>query len=156
MCSELPSIKSSGTSTPYFATMQLRPLLSFLALAGLASSVGAATVPDLSLPYLFSFEIQVAAGLDAVVYPYGGGQRLNVALTSGTLTTPGNGTIATLVPGLGGEQGVAREDGVLLVDARVVLQSEQSFDPDRKFSFLQIRGKSVFAADGSAKGRLFM
>jgi len=136
--------------------MQLRPLLSFLAVAGLASSVEAATVRDLKLPHLFSFEWHVAADFNAIDYPYGGGQRLNIALTSGTLTTPGNGTIATLVPGLGGEQGIVREDGVLIVDARIVLQSEQSFDPDRKFSFLQVRGKSVFAEDGSAKGLLFM
>jgi len=136
--------------------MHLRPLLNFLALTGLASSVGAANVPDFTLPHLLSVEIQLAADMDAVVYPYGGGQRVNVALISGTLTKPGNGTIATVVPGLGGEQGVVREDGVLLVDARIVLRSEQSFDPDRKFSFLQVRGKTVFAADGSAKGLLFM
>jgi len=134
--------------------MQLRPLLGFLIVAGLASSVRAVNVPDFTLPHLFSFEIQIAADADAVVYPYGGGQRVNIAITSGTLTKPGNGTIATVVPGLGGEQGVLREDGVLLADARIVLQSEQSFDPDRKFSFLQVRGKTVFAADG--KGLLFM
>jgi len=134
--------------------MQIRPLLGFFILGSLASSVGAANAPDFMLPHLFSFEIQIAANADAVAYPYGGGQRVNIALTSGTLTTPGNGTVAKLVPGLGGEQGVLREDGVLLADARIVLQSEQSFDPDRKFSFLQVRGKTVFAADG--KGLLFM
>ena len=140
-----------------FADVLFRPLLSFLALTAFLVSGGATTnLPDLTLPYLFSIKLQAAADFNPIDYPYGGGQRLNIALTSGIMTTPGNGTVATLVPGFGGEQGVFREDGIFLIDARVVFQVEQSFDPDRKFAFLQIRGKSLFLADGTVKGLTFM
>ena len=137
--------------------MLSRPLLGFLALAVTSiTGYAAASSSDFTLPHLFSFELQAAANLGAIVYPYGGGQRLNIALTSGIMTTPGNGTVATLVPGLGGEQGVVREDGVFLIDARVVLQVKQSFDSDRKFAFLQFRGKSLFLTDGTGDGLTFM
>jgi len=137
--------------------MLFRSLLSFLALAAFLACGGATTSSsDLTLPYLFSIELQAAADFNPIDYPYGGGQRLNIALTNGTMSTPGNETMATLVPGFGGEQGVFREDGIFLIDARVVFQVEQSFDPDRKFAFLQIRGKSLFLSDGTVKGLTFM
>ena len=77
---------------------------------------------------------------------------MNVALPSGSLATPTNGTIAVLVPGVGGEQGIIREDGVFIVDARLVFQVEQSFDPDRRFAFIQARGKSFTASDDTSNG----
>lgn len=137
--------------------MLLRPLLSFLSISIVTTSVGAViSPPAFTLPHLFSVDLQVTADLGAIVYPFGGGQRLNIGFVSGSMSTAANETVATVVPGLGGEQGVIREDGVLLLDVRVVLQADQSVDPDRKLAFLQARGKAVFGADGSAKGLVYM
>jgi len=125
--------------------MVFHPLLSSLvALMSIAASTSAASgSPGLTLAHLFKAEIQVSADKDLISYPYGGGKRLNVAFIGGSLSTPANETIATLVPGLGGEQGTIREDGVALVDARVVFQFDKSFDSDQKFAFLHLRGKSI-------------
>jgi len=125
--------------------MVSHPLLgSLLAFTAIAVSTSAAlSSPGLTLEHLFKAEIQVSADKDLISYPYGGGKRLNVAFTGGSLGTPANGTIATLVPGLGGEQGTIREDGVALVDARVVFQFNEAFDPDQKFAFMHLRGKSI-------------
>ena len=133
--------------------MLFRPLLSFFPLVATAVIVGAAASSGtLALPHLFSLDVQISADQDAIIYPYGGGVRVNVALPSGSLATPANGTIAALVPGVGGEQGIIREDGVFIVDARLVFQVEQSFDPDRRFAFLQARGKSFTASDDTSDG----
>jgi len=137
--------------------MQLRSLLRILSLIVASVAIdAAASSSGLTLPHLFSFEFQAAPGLNAITYPYGGGQRLNIALAGGVMTMPTNGTVATLVPSPGGDQGVFREDGVFLVDGRHVLQVEESLDPDRKFAFLQFRGKSRVLEDGTGKGLIYM
>jgi len=136
--------------------MQLRSLLRILSLVVASATINAAASSSgLTLPHLFSLEFQAAPGLNAIIYPYGGGQRLKIALASGVMTMPGNGTVATLLPSPGGDQGIFREDGVFLVDGRHVLQVEESLDPDRKFAFLQFHGKSRVLEDGTGKGLIY-
>jgi len=136
--------------------MLLHLLLSFFTLTT-AISVNAADISaNLTMPHLFSLEVQVTDDLHAINYPYGGGMRANAALSSGTMTTRTSGKVATIVSGLGGDQGVIREDGVLIIDARLVVQVEQSLDPDRRFAFLQARGKFTTAADNTSNGFNFM
>ena len=130
--------------------MLFRPLLGLLQIALAAATTNSASSQfNLTLPRIFSIELEVNTDANLIAYPYGGGQRLNVAFVGGSLKTPANGTVATFVPGLGGEQGIIREDGVVIVDARIVFQFDQSFDPDQRFAFLQLRGKSAAVENGT-------
>ena len=121
--------------------MLSRPRRYFTDLISATFTVAKTNIGRFTLSYIFRIGLQLDADFNPVVYPYGGGQRVNIAVLGGSISTPENGTVGTVLSGFGGEQGSIREDGVQLIDTRAVLQ---------------MRGKSFFGADGTAKGVHYM
>jgi len=136
--------------------MLSRPRRYIAALIAATFTVATTNIGQFTLPYIFRIELQLDADFNPVVYPYGGGQRVSIAVLGGSMSTLANGNVGTVLSGFGGEQGNVREDGVPLIDTRAVLQIDQHFDPSQNWAFLQMRGKSFFGAEGNAKGLHYM